>query len=533
MAFKNKINLLILTLLFVLIIAGCVFFGIFWWYVPSKLKPSLITEINKFWDGNVNVKSAHLDFSGNLQVERLILYDKKWRTWATAQNVEIQLADYPGPKPYPTIITISKMHVTMHTDNHDITAPFIKTKRNGEPIRIRKFDIQKLDLSIKTPVGKEVFASDLYLAVAFGDDKIDFSAVGPKGIKGKADAECSGRFDQSEGRLRYNLEYENQLSRKHIKIMLHLAELPGTFTGEGKVKTIMSADGLLNDRKSLRPKGNIEFINCNIFLNDIIAASQANGDFEFSPDHFESRNISAVIAGGDFEARIFGGPDQSYQMHYQGLAKAVNVSLPKLAEALQSKNKPKKGVMAASLDFTLVPQEKPSLLGNGTLAIDEADVISIPLVSGIFNIAGLKDINPGYLSDVKIDYSIVDELVTIENGEIANSLAAVKVQQGGVVDLQKKYIDCYVIVLPLKNVSGVLNAIPVVNLFSRLSDDLTRLRVKGNWEEPPSKLISKQPVEDIGNATLEFFKNTAESGGEFAEAIINSIISVFNSDEKK
>jgi hypothetical protein len=95
------------------------------------------------------------------------------------------------------------------------------------------------------------------------------------------------------------------------------------------------------------------------------------------------------------------------------------------------------------------------------------------------------------------------------------------------VDLQTGAVDFYVVAAPFKDVSALLPSLPplgplgqltdellrTVDTFSTLTASLTRLHIKGHWSDPPEKLITKEPLEDLQAGTVEFIRQAIESGG--------------------
>jgi hypothetical protein len=76
------------------------------------------------------------------------------------------------------------------------------------------------------------------------------------------------------------------------------------------------------------------------------------------------------------------------------------------------------------------------------------------------------------------------------------------------------------VVAPLGQIDIILKRIPVVQIVANLKDKLTRLRVKGNWSDPPAKLITKEPISDIKDATVGFLQDVAKTGGQFSQGML-------------
>ena len=62
-----------------------------------------------------------------------------------------------------------------------------------------------------------------------------------------------------------------------------------------------------------------------------------------------------------------------------------------------------------------------------------------------------------------------------------------------------------------------MRKLPFAELFGKLKDKLTRLKVKGKWSDPASKLVTKEPLADIKEATVGFIRDVVDSGGQITE----------------
>jgi hypothetical protein len=102
-------------------------------------------------------------------------------------------------------------------------------------------------------------------------------------------------------------------------------------------------------------------------------------------------------------------------------------------------------------------------------------------------------------------------------------MLAIKAEPGGTINLESGDLDMYVVGVGLRQFHNVASKVPIVRLFVDIKDKLVRLRVKGNWSGPRDKMITKQPVEDVGEATLGFFKGVIDEGGQLGKAVLDKL----------
>jgi hypothetical protein len=106
-------------------------------------------------------------------------------------------------------------------------------------------------------------------------------------------------------------------------------------------------------------------------------------------------------------------------------------------------------------------------------------------------------------------------------------------EPGGKVDLKSGQLDFYVVAVPIKEIDDLIKRIPVADLFVNLKDRLSRLHVKGHWSEPAAKLITKEPLKDIKEGTIDFLTGTVKTEGQLREGTIKKFKDLFENLGKK
>jgi len=106
-------------------------------------------------------------------------------------------------------------------------------------------------------------------------------------------------------------------------------------------------------------------------------------------------------------------------------------------------------------------------------------------------------------------------------------------EPGATIDLQARQIDGYVVAAPLSQIAGAIEQLPVVRVFARVKDKLIRLRVKGDWADPPGKLVKKEPIKDLKESTVGFIQDVVKGSGQFGRGMLNRIGGLFKAKEDK
>lgn len=211
---------------------------------------------------------------------------------------------------------------------------------------------------------------------------------------------------------------------------------------------------------------------------------------------------------------------------FEGLFVCENIDLAKLSHALQTGEKFEKGKISANYAFTVTGIDTSNMQGKGLIVIDDADLITIPLIKSLFNTIGLAEFDLLTMSDSLVLFSNSGPVVTIEKARICNPLAAIRLEPGGRVDVSSGLVDFYAIASPLTDIEELIAKVPFMNLFVELKDKLIRLHVKGKWDQAP--IITKEPLEDIKEATIEFFSGAVKSSGQITTDTIDAVKGIFN-----
>ncbi|MGB2819412.1 MAG: AsmA-like C-terminal domain-containing protein, partial [Phycisphaerae bacterium] len=163
------------------------------------------------------------------------------------------------------------------------------------------------------------------------------------------------------------------------------------------------------------------------------------------------------------------------------------------------------------------------LTGGGLLSMDDVDLVGVPILPGLLEAMQVLPKGRKGVSDLHVLFALDSGVATIEEGRLANPVSALDIEKGGKIDLKNRRLDLHVVVVGIQQLHAVLKAIPLLNLAVDFKDKLTRFHVLGPWEDPPAKLIRKEPLADISKGTEDFFKGVVETGGQIGPGIIKGL----------
>lgn len=200
----------------------------------------------------------------------------------------------------------------------------------------------------------------------------------------------------------------------------------------------------------------------------------------------------------------------------------TNVDMAEVTRQFQEHDPSRQGRASASGKLSIRGLDVKSLGGKVAIYMDDVEAFRLPVLSQILTFLKIQK----ETSDFHGTFDMRGLTATIERARLANRLSALEAEPGGTIDLGQGRMDFYLVAVPLSTVRDLLLKIPLVNLLVNLQDKLTRLLVRGQWDAPPSKLLSVQPVRNVGEGTLTFFRDVARSGGQIGGDVLNTLRSI-------
>lgn len=283
--------------------------------------------------------------------------------------------------------------------------------------------------------------------------------------------------------------------------------------------------------------GSVSIISSNgekIYLGDIFLLAQRRKDiFEISTainntdtldnlvfkgalgmDYFELNNISGSLCNAKTEGHLRIDNNKLESPDITGQFRLEKIDMPKLAELADRPGKITTGKATLEHFFTAEKMDLDAFSGNGSLSIDNADILPMPLLSKIFKSIGLADNELKTTSDATMAFTTKGLLLTVNQAHCTNQHGAILVEPGGTINLQKHALDMHITAVHFKQIGEFIRKIPVIRLFANFKDKLMRLRIEGQWSDPAAKLIKKELVKDVKDGVVGFFIDVANAGGQ-------------------
>ena len=527
------VSILILVTLMVLIIA---FVRLF----PAIIRREVERGLSEFCEGPVEIESVEANYSGQIHLGGIKFYDKAKREWLFVEKVKANLADWPGLSPVVTEIEINGVDLQILTaEGKFILPPVHLSQQSAAPsnkLDVRKLTITKATIAIVDTQGSKTVYDNLTLSANRKDGIYEF-------LLNRASAESSEMFLAEGGVNFQNLNLDASLQMKHrftksemITVLIAL-NMPGV-SAEGSVAADLTIAGRLNEPSGLQSNGNVKFDEFVLFVKDKVLANNLVTTAKLDGQRFSFDEFSAVVCNGPVNGSIYIEPKQNQPLKISGQFSAQKMNFVELTSILGGPGgKGTKGSVTLSYNFTAEGKSLQGISGDGQIFLDDADITILPIIPYIFSNIGLAKLDPLRMADAECMFSMNGPNVQIKSAHIANPYAAIVAEPGGTINIQTKNVEMYVKAVPLEKIESLIRQLPVLDIFFNLKDKLTRLYISGNWSEPPAKLITKRPIEDIREGTVGFLQDVVKNGGQISQTMLKGFGVLFKaidkSDKKK
>ena len=164
--------------------------------------------------------------------------------------------------------------------------------------------------------------------------------------------------------------------------------------------------------------------------------------------------------------------------------------------------------------------------------LNDTGMGAFPITPKIFEFIGLGVGQGKPSADAVMIFSITGPVITIGKARVSSPIGAVKAEPGGTVNAQTGQLDFHVVAAPLEKVEKIIKSVPAAEYIVNLKDKLARLHIKGHWSEPPEKLISKEPLTDIKDATVGFIQNVTANQGQIPQETFDEFEKLFETESK-
>ena len=495
-----------------------------WWIVPSIIKSRLISEISRIWGGPVIIDNIEFNYFAPHRLLRLSLLDKSGQEWLNMPQAKLTIINWLSLSPVLSEIEVERLKLLVFCDENFLLPPEFQTKILGSTIGSGP-SLQRLTIKNVLLIGldnqrTEFVLSDLSFQ-AVREQKYYNISLYKHSSTDLCPFSINGMLDTCTSQAELKIETKCKINKDDSTFLLQPLRIHPEFQAEGNLDGNLTVSGSLRELQSLQAKGSVTFSQATIFRKELVIIDNLSALANLNGQSCEIDKFDSRFCGGKLAATLQAEREEK-AFKFTGAVYIEGLDLVELTDKFDTSRKFTKGNGSGQYEFIYNAGNRKQLEGSGTIFINDADLQVLPVIPYLFAAIGLKEYDPLRASDAIASFSMIGPNVVIHNAQITNRWAAIKAETGAKINLQTGYIDGYVIAVPFKQIEGLLNRVPVVNLFVHLKDKLTRLRVRGHWSEPPARLITKEPIKDIKEGTVNFIKDAVSTGGQITQKTYNA-----------
>jgi hypothetical protein len=522
-----------------------------YWVLPAVVRRHVADRLARYVDGDVRIDAVTFNYFGPVVLRGVTVTGTQGSREGGAARIRVEeasasLEGLAALRPKLTAVAIDGLAVRLARQDGEWVVPLKKLPEWTESLGdLRELDVRNARLTLSAERAGRADSTvcagaDLSLR-AEGDDYRLRVTLSP--AEGAGRLAAVGRIDRRTGRARLTVEVEHTIAPAVSRALLDLAGSAAIRRIGGDLRGEIAVDGPLGDWARLGLRGRVRLSGGTIetphglLARDLSALVDISGS---AVKQFRVTQFAAACCGGRIDGDGTLDVPAAAPLRYEGRLEAGAVDLARLLPALGKDPKTSSGQMEGVLTVRGTGGDLRHLTGRCKLLLTEANMWQVPVICDIFRHLGMERLDPLSRSDLAVVADLEGPVAVIDAAHLANPLYAIEAEKGGTVHLHAGDLDLHVVAVPAKGFAGFLAELPVVSMVTnfglvrlpaKLLTSLTRLHVTGRWDEPASVRIAAKPVEGIGKATFDFFREASEAGGQLGEGLLKSLAGLADAGE--
>jgi len=534
---KRRRRKALLWLLLVLLAAlAALVVAVKYWVGPAVIRSQMQAQLAQSWDGESSLEHVEFNYTAPLVLRGLTLRDMQGREWVHIGTITLSFRHWPSPKPVITKVAVDGLDLTTHWAGGATSPPLLKVAAQekpaaGEGMDLQHLAIRNISFSVVSASGPSVTWKGLDLTVERQGEQYRVAL--------RREVEEPSERLSMEGlvNLRSNvadlaIHLSHTVTPQESAAFIAALEVPDARSIGGTVVADVTIKGPLSSVDQLDVRGMVT-------LRDGALAGASGpllqgvaADVELAGEQVLRGNLKARTFSGNVEGVLQLKRVAEEPFEYHGSLTATDIDLAELTRVLEA-GEVTEGRLSAKCKFVGRGPDYHDARVNGIVLVTESELLKVPLLSHIVGVLDITDATGADGSEVVIRFSMKGPEVTIEQGNLASNVIAFEAQPGGTVNLETEHLDVYVIAVPIKQVRSIVKSIPLINLLVNVRDKLTRLHIVGRWSDPPVKLVKKEPLTDVREATVGFLRDVVDSGGHLGAGVIKGTQDALKQTEER
>jgi hypothetical protein len=497
-----------------------------------KLEPisgSISVDLAPFWDGRLEIQELRLELPDSISANGVMITDQFNRPWAVVDEIRGFFRG-GGFKDGRIEVERPQLFIYFRDGRLDCNLP---QSRGRDPQQaewlayLAKFEPEFLnikDLAVTVVAGPNETSIRGIQAVVFKADNANYK------LKAWLDPNETRPQDQYQGVLEgyadsvtkqidYDFKGKIIAALEPSSVMFKAIGVNQIQGLEAAVELENNTDGCADDYLSLLPRGHGRITEGKVYGRQGLLCDTFAANIEFAKRELHIENVHATGLGGVVVGDFWYALPPEGKGSYGGFARVRDVDWPTAAHRL-GMEKSRTGRISVTMRFAQRGGDPNSLTGKAAVLIDDADLGNIRLLSRLVSVLNLAD--PLQFSDAVGYFEMQGQVLDFKVARVSSRLAAVEFEKDLMVNWQTGYVRGHAVVLAFPGVKRMLLGVPILGRIVNLHRIVSRFKVEGRPAQP-GKLIYKEPLKDIGRATVDFFTGAVRSQGHIPHGVFENL----------
>ncbi len=518
---------------------------------PAAVRRRVELYVKEQWAGVLAIESVRFRYFRPIRLEGIVLSDLNGRDWVTADRVMLLSGVRHVLNSEPGRMEADHVTINLYLDEGRLSAPLNNgsdqklpvggarneqhpSHRHGGDDAQRAQDQDETSFTWDNIRINEIVVHDLKASLWDGDRAVRLLGAAALATEYRHDhlgvivAEktgsvweklwVGGRIRASDGSSALYVEARRMVAPEEGALLISVLGGPDECEAGGLLEMYGTVSGPVSRPAELMVDGKADLAGWSVGAGGHAIVKDLNTCIGVQGRRYEVRDLGCTVWNGCLSGSLWATIDPAGPsgIAFGASLKGKNISVKEVAAGIGAEGRALQGTASGRVNFVMQDNIE-DLRGTAVLLFEDTSLSMFPLTAKIIGAMGLPTEDPLAPSLMACAFDFAGAAATIERARFVNAQVAVETQPGGTLNAATGEVDLDVLAAPVE--SGYrANEQP-----AGLENDLLRLRIRGNYWDAASDLISREPAGDIGAETRSFLKRVAAGRTKRAGLIGNPL----------
>ncbi len=506
---------------------------------PAAVRRRVETYVKEQWDGALAINSVRFRYFRPVRLEGIVLSDLNGRDWVKADRIMLMSGVRHVLNSQPGRMEADHVTINLYLDEGRLSPPL--NNGSDQKLQLHVGDDQDEQQALHSNGGEnayrgldqdetsgtwddihinEIVVHDLKASLWDGDRAVRLLGAAALATEYRHDhlgvivAEktgsvweklwVGGHIRASDGSSALYVEARRTVAPEEGALLISILGGPDECEAGGLLEMYGTVSGPVSRPAELMVDGKADLAGWSVGAGGHAIVKDLNTCIGVQGRRYEVRDLGCTVWNGCLSGSLWATIDPAGPsgIAFGASLKGKNISVKEVAAGIGAEGRALQGTASGRVNFVMQDNIE-DLRGTAVLLFEDTSLSMFPLTAKIIGAMGLPTDDPLAPSLMACAFDFAGAAATIERARFVNSQVAVETQPGGTLNAATGEVDLDVLAAPVQ--SGYR----ADEQPAGLENDLLRLRIRGNYWDAASDLISREPAGDIGAETRSFLKRVA------------------------